>query len=325
MHKRLNIEVLEELPPKELGNILLDQFDGDPDVNYIKRIIKAGADINTRDYRKYTPLHLVFSSRPDVDFVKFMIESGADVDVVNNRGQTALHLGVKYKCYEAVLLLIKAGADLEIQDKDGWTALHYAAHYSITMVNILLRAGASKEAKNKKGETPWDMIDDIEFLSPSNISKRKVPKLNPYYIEIKRKTLDELKEINAKELGGLLLSEIQNYYIKESYIRDIIASGADLSIVGVNNRSALHLSMVYNIYEVAKPLIEAGADLDARDNLGYTPLHLATIYDRNDAIYLLLDAGASKEALDNKGNTPWDVAGSTMKNSILELDPNYND
>jgi hypothetical protein len=36
---------------------------------------------------------------------------------------------------------------------------------------------------------------------------------------------------------------------------------------------------------------------------------------------LLIDAGADKGAKDNKGNTAWDLAGSKLRQSLPELNP----
>jgi ankyrin repeat protein len=52
------------------------------------------------------------------------------------------------------MLLVK-GAAVDAADIEGWTALHKAvADGHAGVVRILLAAGASREAKNGRGQTP---------------------------------------------------------------------------------------------------------------------------------------------------------------------------
>lgn len=178
----------------------------------------------------------------------------------------------------------------------------------------------------------------------------------------KRKSLEELEELNPKELELLLvrqLMKLESNDIDLQYIKDIINMGADMEFQdkntgaaiglsisyghsevaklliasGVNlesmdNRSnciPLHLAAYHENIEIVKSLIEAGANLESRDHEGWTALHYTARYYCTNSCLVLIAAGASKEVLNNEGRTPWDMADRNTRLAIPELNPNYND
>jgi hypothetical protein len=53
---------------------------------------------------------------------------------------------------------LEFGADVKAADPDGYTALHMAAFTgAASIVKLLVDRGASIDARNKLGETPWSM------------------------------------------------------------------------------------------------------------------------------------------------------------------------
>ena len=63
------------------------------------------------------------------------------------------------KGYESVAqLLLEAGAFKEAKNNDGYTPLHWAAHTGHEAVTrVLLEAGADMAAEDNRGRTPLDM------------------------------------------------------------------------------------------------------------------------------------------------------------------------
>ncbi|MFH0818841.1 MAG: ankyrin repeat domain-containing protein [Patescibacteria group bacterium] len=63
----------------------------------ILKLLKAGADINTRDEHGNTPIfYAVTPFGGDLNLVKFFVEHGADVNVKNKVGENLLAYGSKY-------------------------------------------------------------------------------------------------------------------------------------------------------------------------------------------------------------------------------------
>ena len=79
------------------------------DIEKIKSLIAAGADINEKDNNGNAPLHYaVLLANEDV--IKLLIDSGADVNLKDDQGHTALWWAKEQENTELTELLIKYGA-----------------------------------------------------------------------------------------------------------------------------------------------------------------------------------------------------------------------
>ena len=90
-----------------------------------------------------------------IDFGIFLIEKGADVKTKGNHGWTALHFA---ETLEVAKILVEHGADIEAVLYDGDTPLiRQSEHGNVDIVKYLLSVGANKKAKNKGGQTAFDV------------------------------------------------------------------------------------------------------------------------------------------------------------------------
>lgn len=97
----------------------------------VRRLLRAGADPNSRYRDGYRPLH---------------------VAVINR------HAGI-------VDLLIQAGAEVEAKTKAGDTALHLAVEkLDLTVARELLDRGANPNARNGCGNTPLEELSRLERI-----------------------------------------------------------------------------------------------------------------------------------------------------------------
>ena len=103
----------------------------DGDLDKLRSLIDAGADVNAEDNEGTTPLMLAAYEGYE-EVVKILIEAGADV--VNARdstyGKTPLMWAAAGGHESAVKILIEAGADVKAEDNDGDTPLMVAAERS---------------------------------------------------------------------------------------------------------------------------------------------------------------------------------------------------
>lgn len=88
-----------------------------------------------------------------------------DINDVDNRGTTPLHWACFSKSEFALSYILALNPNLEVQDWSGLTPLHLAIKSvgdlkSTRPVRALLLKGASRAAKNKKGESCAQMIKD---------------------------------------------------------------------------------------------------------------------------------------------------------------------
>ena len=155
-------------PQKEIPLAVLEG-----DLEKVHNLIKDGADVNGDINGPLLSL-----TQGNVEITKFLLENGADP---NLNPFTLHHYCESYKNPELVKLLIKYGAKVNyIDPKTGATPLHRAMYmFRSEVVKVLIENGADLSIKNKKGQTPIDVLksksDDkrkrevIEFLNSINI------------------------------------------------------------------------------------------------------------------------------------------------------------
>jgi len=144
-------------------------------IEIVKVLLAAKADVNAKDNKGQTPVFLTTlpmeSLKPIYDFVggltqkkfdlvriaKDRVEVGKILGAGGNApGPAALSDAVFKEDLVAVKQLIAAGADVNApKPDDGSTPLHWAVFVcNIKIVEALVAAKANVNAKNKKGETP---------------------------------------------------------------------------------------------------------------------------------------------------------------------------
>ena len=136
-------------------------------------LLKAGADGNIQYEDGRTVLfHAVWNR--SVECIDLLLKAGAGVNITDNWGETALFDAVRRRSVQCIGMLLKAGTDVNIRDKEGKTALFFAfvawdervqdrwgrtvikyatVYNSVQCTDLLLKAGANVNIRDKKGET----------------------------------------------------------------------------------------------------------------------------------------------------------------------------
>ena len=134
-------------------------------IEMMKALIDAGANINAQNKEGHTPLYkAVWNSR--IAAVQELISSKANVNLPCNVGNTPLHSAVIAANVDIIIMLIIAGADIEARTnhaaiiieaagpstedeiKSLWTPLHYAAARgnSYEVIQALLKNGSDSKS-----------------------------------------------------------------------------------------------------------------------------------------------------------------------------------
>lgn len=168
-----------------------------------KVLIERGADVNSKNTRNASPLHLavveghdsmvdmLLASDADVDaiadggvsalfaasqlghdgIVQALLGKGANVTCRTDKGGTALSVASQMGYYNIVKALLDNGADVNIKKSNGLTPLHAAAFMGHkAVVELLIAKGANVNAKDKIGATPLayaakqEHVEIIELL-----------------------------------------------------------------------------------------------------------------------------------------------------------------
>lgn len=153
-------------------------------VECVRILINAGADIEAKNVYGNTPLHIAclngcplvikalmanhvnlgessksdffrISNHPDMINILLINILLIFAEAVNYRGQTAMHIAATsvhgVQCFK---MLICEGLKVNVQSEDGRTPLHMTAiHGRFTRSKMLLDAGAFPDARDKNGNT----------------------------------------------------------------------------------------------------------------------------------------------------------------------------
>eukprot|EP00295_Goniomonas_pacifica_P007288 CAMPEP_0175834266 /NCGR_PEP_ID=MMETSP0107_2-20121207/15968_1 /TAXON_ID=195067 ORGANISM="Goniomonas pacifica, Strain CCMP1869" /NCGR_SAMPLE_ID=MMETSP0107_2 /ASSEMBLY_ACC=CAM_ASM_000203 /LENGTH=331 /DNA_ID=CAMNT_0017147483 /DNA_START=620 /DNA_END=1615 /DNA_ORIENTATION=+ len=131
-----------------------DEAAKEGNVDEIRRLLAAGANVNATDEDGKTPLHWS-STHGHVEVSQILLGAGANVHATDDTGATPLLESVVYVHLEVSQMLVRAGANVNAGDNEGWTPLHWAADRGcLGMTQMLLGEGASVHSSNDDGCTP---------------------------------------------------------------------------------------------------------------------------------------------------------------------------
>jgi ankyrin repeat protein len=132
----------------------------DNDLNGVKALIAAGADVNYQqdDMMGYTALELTY----DTVMMKVLISAGADINHKSKMtGYTPLMNALNSCNNDVAGFLIRSGADINIKSGDGTTALILACGCSEEIARELIGKGADIHALTDRGMGAFSQCANI--------------------------------------------------------------------------------------------------------------------------------------------------------------------
>ncbi|KAJ3108990.1 hypothetical protein HDU96_007363 [Phlyctochytrium bullatum] len=286
-----------------------------------KRAIPYSA-INQADRSGRTPI-FKYASFGDVETVKALIGAGADVNVRDNAGWTPLHEASLEGHRDIVELLISYGADVNSVGLDGETPLHDAVendHYDV--IDLLLTYGSHLNAKNKKGETPIDIAkksDIVDLLRKWQTMISKVIKTDEngrslLHTCAERGDLEGLKEairfgadIDFMDRSGWTPLHEGVDKGHSQITEELLRHGAS-----VDARGGLRISKKKSRSKDEKKraaVEDADGDSDTFESDNVTPLMVACAGLHVECVKILLEFGADGNAVSADGRKVIDFVG----------------
>merc|ERR1712192_21742 len=119
-------------------------------------LISLGAEINARDAKGRTPLHVASASakgRSQLSCVRKLVEAGADTSLPDDNGQTALCVAAREGHEECIRHLLKNNADPNICDKGGRSPLYWTSFHAHIECARILKEGGAKDLESERGQT----------------------------------------------------------------------------------------------------------------------------------------------------------------------------
>jgi len=329
-----------------LGNTLLQNaIINKKPTTVIETLIKAGADIETLNNNKETPLFTAVQAGEPA-YIQLLIEAGAELNIFNNEGQTPLIAAAtrKNKKEDIIKLLLDSGADASIKDRDRKAAWEYVPSVSYdtvgyTMRNIALEKGPDASIRDKKGrqllsryiiakshtgnieETLWSYKADAN--DADSLGKTPLIYAVEYnYPEIIELLLDRGANIDIKDNSGLSAAD---------YARKSEESEKFLALfekAGYKSREILITSVSEGSAQQVALLVEKGVDINAVNPNGFTALTEAAFSGKTEMAEILIKSGADVNKADLNGTTPLMYAADKdpeLVMLLLEAGANVNE
>lgn len=221
-------------------------------------------------------------------------------NAIDHSGATLLHLAANNGEISIVDLLINAGANVNVPDKNGNTPLmvvlkkKYINEFTLQLViRCLLNAGA--HITNLSDDSPLKIVLHGKF--ERYIVQMFVDIVNEEFKAIEG-VVQVLSSVDCPLYHAMLWKN------KHVTISRLVA-GCDINERNpTNNESALHISVKLSDLENVKILLENGAEVNSVDALDRTPLYYINVLENNEdrmkILKFLISAGASIHVMEVK-------------------------
>ncbi|NTV13732.1 MAG: hypothetical protein HGA96_07370 [Desulfobulbaceae bacterium] len=317
------------------------------DVQYLKKAISEGADVNSNQIGKLEPTPLIIAtSLGHIDFVRELLNAGANPNFAQHQGwargggigKTPLIASAQAGHYEIANLLLKAGANPNLTDAGNQSALAWAAcNNHPDIIQLLIEFKGQLEIRDKKfGQTAlfsavnkqYEQV--VETLLKGGASPNQTDSTGTFPLIV-------ATYLQNKKLVGMLLDygaypSVITYGKGESslhfaargnnaeILKKLIRSGAKVDIKSHAGQTPLMVAVINNKINMVKELVANGADINIIETEhGTTPFMQASLQKNYDIAEYLLKIGANKDTPDNKGITSRQHAINTNDRRLLEI------
>jgi ankyrin repeat protein len=287
----------------------------------LRHFIATGADVNSTNKQKQTPLHMLKNQMNPGDALlsaTVLLAAKADVNALDEDGNTPLHAVARAGLHDCVSLLIEAGAMIEARNGDNQTPLLCACGGDAaglrSTLSVLIAAGADPHAKASAGESALHIAaksgstDAISILIDASVDVNVVDDAGDSagHWAARAGRFDNLKrlfqhgaQIDQRNNAGKTMLRVAagaKTCAVES-MRLLIDTGADVRVID----DAVAHGANATVFSLLRSL---GVNLKAVDDRGNTPFHSA----RDVAAMVALFAhGAATLAKNNANLTPFEA------------------
>jgi len=273
------------------------------DVEEVRALVAAGADVNAADGDGATALHWA-AYENDVALVDTLLAAGARAGAANDLGITPLHLASANGHLAIVSRLVAHGATVDAASEAGVTPLMEAArHGSADVVRALLARSANANAREtvrQQTALMWAAAGRHHAAVTALVeggadvhARTGVRTLTVMLDRGPRRTVKtSMQDAHPVGTGGSTALHFAAQSGDTPSVRTLVAAGAGMDVAAADGRTPLVLAAFSGHGETARALIEAGADVHA-DAAGYTALHAATLRGDLATVRALLARGAS--------------------------------
>jgi ankyrin repeat protein len=240
------------------------------DVDTMRALLEAKADVNAVDDQGFTPL-MHAAQGGYTTAVSILHDGGAALELKNCDRMTALMLAAKHGRHDTVVQLHRLGASSEARDLEGYTALMLAAaNGNVDMIRTLHKVGADINARSDDGATPLMIA------------------IRHYHTEVCKTLLDLGADVHARDLdGGTALLAAAELCMTEE-VAYLIVAGADVNMPNIYGITPLMAAANNNAADTIELLLLVHPRISATSNTGETALAYAIQAEASEAQGVLL-------------------------------------
>ena len=266
------------------------------DIDIVAVLIKAGADVNSRDNRGNTALMYTYSNnnKPNnIEIIALLLKAGADINAKNDFGETALTNAAKF-CLnsDVIIALLKAGADVNVKDKYARTPLMGASWFGTPeIITALLKAGADINAKDDFGRIANYIAHRKRRISDRfHISDEAIKILDNAVCNV------ELNNEKIKLSSDLVrIEEHEHRWARVSHHYEALDKFYSTKDDIKKEQSKLFDAIKCNDLKTVKSLLEKGFNVNACNSKGESALTCAINMSSLEIIKILLEYKAEVE------------------------------
>lgn len=280
-------------------------------------LLKKGADVNLKSEKnKRSPLHYACRGKEDLELVKMLIAAGAEIDSHEIDKETPLYYASYNGQLEVVKLLLGKGAALKGEyTKVGSSPLNYAIRNGKEEVaRYLIQQGANVNEPTREG---YSLIHMASFRCGGELVSMLIDKgldVNAQAFNVKRTPLHyaaahgNIKSakamigkganVNLADSDGRIPLHLSAYRGHDKMVALLLEAGSKFDIKETRKGATpLHGAAITGYADIAKLLFAKGADPNIKDNKGHTPLYYAAKYGHLSAAKLIKTNGGKADKL----------------------------
>ncbi len=307
------------------------------------RAIIAKNNIQSRDSRGRTALHIAVLFRANTEILAFLVKAGADINARDKNGDSPLHIAVRENDRANGELLLSHGADvfypnvtgesplrsalvrrggredwvlnsqvIKASDGAGNTPLHLAAEWQLDqVVSFIVDKGGDLDARNANGETP--LFSAVKADSAITVKSMLAGRS------------ERRADVNARDFLGNTALHACIRWSASNAARALLDQDARSNagrLINARNlagKTALHEASRAGSIEFIRMLVFSGADINAIDETGKTALTDAIQMNQTDAIKALLEQKASPVMQDMYGRNAFHEAVEFSSLEVITL------